>query len=171
MDSIFEKLYIDKYFWNYIIINLVDAFIWNRKKAPWRVILRKTGSRWYNTLGSFRRIWLIRMLSGRVSRPPLIWQRPDIEAKAHFVMVVVYVHSWISSQCILYIFIPSTDWNYFPCIVYLIGFVKTLAIKNLSLINLLRTKYWCEACFYVLFLVLFFSVTFYLPNLYQIFTE
>ena len=63
MDSIFGKLYIDKYFWKYIIINLVDAFIWNRKKAPWRVILRKTGSQWYNTLASFPRIWLIRVLS------------------------------------------------------------------------------------------------------------
>ena len=127
-----------QYLKNYILTNIFETILlliwWMRlyetgKKAPWRVILRKTGSRWYNTLGSFRRIWLIRMLSGRVSRPPLIWQRPDIEAKAHFVMVVVYVHSWISSQCILYIFIPSTDWNYFPCIVYLIGFVKTLAIE------------------------------------------
>ena len=169
MDSIFEKLYIDKYFWNYIIINLVDAFIWNRKTAPWRVILRKTGSRWYNTLGSFRRIWLIRMLSGRVSRPPLIWQRPDIEAKAHSVMVVVYVHSWISSQCILYIFIPSTDWNYFPCIVYLTGFVKTLAIEISLSKTFLGLSLVVKHVF--LFCFRFFSVTFHLLNLYQIFTE
>ena len=46
-----------------LLISWMRAFIWNRKKAPRRVILRKTGSRWYNTLGRFPRIWLIRMLS------------------------------------------------------------------------------------------------------------
>ena len=52
-----------QYFGNYILTNIFETILlliwWMRlyetgKIAPWRVILRKTGSRWYNTLGSFR---------------------------------------------------------------------------------------------------------------------